>query len=89
MIDTSKSGGTPEPEASAPRNSLPKIAIVLVVIALFSGVVAAKVLTSRTSANTSSQPTSSVASVHNDAIADYQAALKEGKPIYVLFHSLS
>ncbi|MDH4139654.1 MAG: thioredoxin family protein [Coriobacteriia bacterium] len=30
-----------------------------------------------------------VTSVHNDAVADYEAALQAGKPIYVLFHSLS
>ncbi len=30
-----------------------------------------------------------ITSVHNDAVADYEAALKTGKPVYVLFHSLS
>jgi thioredoxin-like negative regulator of GroEL len=27
--------------------------------------------------------------VHNDAVADYAAALKTGRPVYVLFHSLT
>jgi len=31
----------------------------------------------------------SLTSTHNDATADYAAALKAGKPIYVLFHSLT
>jgi thiol-disulfide isomerase/thioredoxin len=33
--------------------------------------------------------TSSLTSVHNDAGADYEAARKTGKPIYLLFHSLT
>jgi thiol-disulfide isomerase/thioredoxin len=31
----------------------------------------------------------SLTSVRNDAVADYGAALKTGKPIYLLFHSLT
>jgi len=31
----------------------------------------------------------SLTSVRNDAVADYEAALKTGKPIYLLFHSLT
>lgn len=30
-----------------------------------------------------------ITSVHNDSVADYEAALASGKPVYVLFHSLS
>lgn len=30
-----------------------------------------------------------ITSVHNDAVADFDAAIASGKPIYVLFHSLS
>jgi len=30
-----------------------------------------------------------ITSTHNDAVADYEAALETGKPVYVLFHSLS
>lgn len=31
----------------------------------------------------------SLTTTHNDAVADYEAALKAGKPVYVLFHSLT
>jgi thioredoxin-like negative regulator of GroEL len=31
----------------------------------------------------------SITAIHNDAVADYDAALAAGKPIYVLFHSLT
>ena len=69
----------------------PKLIIGLVVVALFAGVIAAKVLAPHQQkvAGTGSASTPSVTSVHNDAVADYQVALKAGKPIYVLFHSLS
>ena len=30
-----------------------------------------------------------ITSTHNDAVADYEAALKTSKPIYVPFHSLT
>jgi hypothetical protein len=33
--------------------------------------------------------TTSLTFAHNDATADFSAATKSGKPIYVLFHSLS
>jgi hypothetical protein len=71
--------------------------ILLVVVAVLAGVLlalaqadrkgnGASVATSKTSAESTS---ASVTSVRNDALADYEAALKTGKPIYVLFHSLT
>lgn len=30
-----------------------------------------------------------ITSQHNDAVADYEAAIATGKPVYVLFHSLT
>lgn len=30
-----------------------------------------------------------ITSTHNDAVSDYEAALETGKPVYVLFHSLT
>jgi putative thioredoxin len=74
--------------------------VILLVVAVLSGVVFAK-----TQGNTSTPPSATdagaasgatdsataatITSVHNDAAADYEAALKTGKPVYVLFHSLT
>jgi len=67
-----------------------RILLVLVVVALFAGVFAAKVFSPRPQAGgTTTQAAGSLTSVHNDAVADYAAATKTGKPIYVLFHSLT
>jgi ABC-type molybdate transport system substrate-binding protein len=80
-----------ESSASAQRVLPPLLVVALVTVAIIGGALAAKALAPRPSA--SSAPATSAAasltSVHNDAVADYQAALKKGKPIYVLFHSLS
>ncbi|MBK5210972.1 MAG: hypothetical protein JJE36_01395 [Coriobacteriia bacterium] len=40
-------------------------------------------------ASSNSFATGSLTSVRNDAVSDYTAALKTGKPVYVLFHSLT
>lgn len=81
------------------KKSSPALVIVLVVIALFAGVFLAKVLTDRSATATGPGGTAvtagaqtgatTITTVHNDAIADYDAALKAGKPVYVLFHSLT
>jgi thioredoxin-like negative regulator of GroEL len=76
-----------------PKGISPSMIVLLVVIAILSGVVFAK-----TQGGTTTAPSTTAAgaatgatitSVHNDAAADYEAALKTGKPVYVLFHSLS
>ena len=83
-----------------PRQISPTVVIVLVVVALFAGVLLAKsrssssdeqpVLPATTSQEASSQPgAQTITSTHNDATADYNAALKTGKPVYLLFHSMT
>jgi hypothetical protein len=70
---------TTDQGAPRPRRPFLKVTVVLVVFALIAGVLLAKVLA----------PQSSLTSAHNDAVVDYEAAVKAGKPIYVLFHSLT
>ena len=80
----------------------PSVIIVLVVVALFGGVMLAKSMGGAPTAPTgteagaaaatvadASNDTPTITSTHNDAVADYEAALKTGKPIYLLFHSLT
>ena len=78
----------------------PTVIILLVVVALFAGVMLAKARSGSTAAPTAAVTGSAagatvpagaatITSTHNDAVADYEAALKTGKPIYVLFHSLT
>jgi thioredoxin-like negative regulator of GroEL len=83
-----------------PKGISPSMIVLLVVVAILSGVVFAK-----TQGGTATPPSTTAAgaasgvsaqatggtitSVHNDAAADYEAALKTGKPVYVLFHSLT
>ena len=87
-------------ESNKPKGISPTTIIILVVVALFAGVMFAKTQNKSSVAPvTASSGTATgdagkaggttITSVHNDAVADYEAALKAGKPIYVLFHSLS
>ena len=86
------------PEEIAPEKTATTytraVIIIAVVAAAFGGILFAKSLGDRVPATGETDSTSqvggaSITSVHNDALRDYQAALKTGKPIYVLFHSLS
>ncbi len=75
-----------------PRRS--KILIALSVVAMFAVLVAWKAFSgtdSGISMNSSAAGggDSSITSVRNDAVADYDVALAAGKPMYVLFHSLT
>ena len=80
---------TDEPPSARPGAST-RTVIVLVVVALFAGVLTAKYLDrSQDGGAVTSQAGPSVTSVRNDAVADYEAAVATGRPIYVLFHSLS
>lgn len=80
---------TDEPPPAGLRVST-RMAVVLVVAALFAGVAAAKYLApSQGGGSGAQQGAPSVTSVRNDAMADYEAALATGRPIYVLFHSRS
>lgn len=67
-----------------------RLVLVAVILAVFAGLVLAKVTSSGSapSAATSSSSTS-ITSGPNDATADYEAAVRSGKPIYLLFHSTS
>ncbi len=82
------------------RRISPSVVIILVVVALFAGVILAKSQAARTAAPAASEagtvasaPTgvsgTTITSTHNDAVADYEAALASGKPVYLLFHSLT
>ncbi len=75
-------------EEPAPRAVATKTVVALVVMALFAGLLAAKLL-EPAGVTVPGGDGTSITSVRNDASADYQAALASGKPIYVLFHSLS
>ena len=79
-----------QPEPTTRSGVSTKLVIAFVVIAVFAGVVAAKYLSpSQTKVNDGQTSQGSATSVRNDAAADYEAAVKTGKPIYVMFHSLS
>lgn len=75
------------PEESTPRKSLKRSVVLFAVIAVFAGVVLAKLVIPKTDLPAASG--ASLTTVHNDAVADYDAARKTGRPIYILFHSLS
>jgi thioredoxin-like negative regulator of GroEL len=93
----------PSDGPTKPKGISPSMIAILLVVAALSGVVFAKMQSGATT--TPSAPAASAASAasgapaqatggtitsaHNDAVADYEAALKTGKPVYVLFHSLS
>ncbi len=76
-----------------------RLVIVLAVVALFAGIVAAKVVSGSQPQQTAQETGATVSTgpskynrpsptlARNDAMADYEAALKAGKPIYVMFHS--
>jgi thioredoxin-like negative regulator of GroEL len=87
-------------EPGRQRRISPSIVVVLLIVAVLGGVIFAKAqrgATSTPSATVADAATgpaakpsaTTITSVHNDAVADYEAALKTGKPVYVLFHSLS
>jgi hypothetical protein len=87
-------------ESNKPKGISPAVIIILVVVALFAGVLFAKTqnkppvapvaASSGAATGDAGQAAgTTITSTHNDAVADYEAALKTGKPIYVLFHSLS
>ncbi|MEL7667015.1 MAG: thioredoxin domain-containing protein [Actinomycetota bacterium] len=79
-------------EASkAPARS--KNGIVLLVVAIFLGFIVMKLVLDSAapaaSPATGAATGTSITSIRNDAVADYDAAVASGKPIYVLFHSLT
>lgn len=80
-------------EATAPTKGRPtsKTVIVLIVAALFLGLIVGKLVTAGDSSTSAPSGVTagdaSITSGGNDATADYGAALKSGTPIYLLFHS--
>lgn len=92
MTDEGAAPDMEDPPTTRPKTTSLKVAIVLVVVAVFAGILIAKAGADRDAATNKGKAAvsgTSVTSVHNDAVADYEAALKRGKPVYVLFHSLS
>jgi thioredoxin-like negative regulator of GroEL len=86
--DVAKAANTPD----APARS--KNVIVLLILAVFLGLVVVRLVVDSTApaaspAATGAAAGTSITSVRNDAVADYDAAVASGKPIYVLFHSLT
>lgn len=68
-----------------------KRAILLVVVLAFAVLLVWKVTAGQGTATApaAGETGATLTSRHNDAAADYEAALETDKPVYVLFHSLS
>lgn len=90
-------GRSAEVGADARPASKLRIAIMLLVVAVLAAVLAAKVTGPKVS-NTGAAAAGgasangaavSITSAHNDASAEFKQAMRSGKPVYVLFHSLS
>ncbi len=79
-----------EPEQpSRPSTGVNRIVLVIVAV-VFIALLVWKAMPDDSAAETSDgQTEASLTSVSNDAVADYAAARESGKPIYVLFHSLT
>jgi hypothetical protein len=83
-------------DTSRSRRSSWTIGILLVLVVVLAGVLLVMAHENRKEASRVGAPTtptgsssSSITSRRNDAMTDYEAALQTGKPIYVLFHSLT
>ncbi len=87
MTDAEPQPTAPEPDSGPGRSA--RLVILLAVIAVFAAIVLIKVLSAPEAGPSAPGAAASLTSVHNDAVADYGAALEAGKPIYVLFHSLT
>jgi len=87
--DESPAGEPPAAEAPATSSSSKWVVIALLAVAILAGVFVAKIVAPSDSDGGNSASTPSLTATHNDAVADYQAALKSGRPVYVLFHSLN
>lgn len=79
----SDAGGQGTGSASA------RFILIAVILAVFAGLLLAKVTGNEPAPGNALTSTPSITSARNDASADYEAARRSGKPIYVLFHSLS
>lgn len=79
MDEQEQAAETSDQSKTRPRRPFLKATTAFVAFALIAGVLLAKILV----------PQSSLTSTHSDATTCYEAALKSGTPIYVLFHSLT
>lgn len=84
MVDEIEADAEEQLPVSKPGVFSAKLITLLVVVAMFGGLAAAKLVGPKDVSTNAS-----VTATHNDAVADYEAALKTGRPIWVLFHSLS
>lgn len=87
--DADQGGVTPAHDDAQGRIRPTRLVIILAILAVFGVVLVAKIFSPPPGSTETSGSGTSLTSVHNDAAADYAAALKTGKPIYVLFHSLT
>lgn len=77
-----------EPHPNDHRRRFPKAAVALIIVAMFLGLLIVKLATADRPvgapppAGGDATP-ASITSVRNDALADYERALRTGKPIYV------
>lgn len=78
-----ESGQDAPPSSGRPNRGF----ILLLVVALLCGVALSKMLSA--AGRPSASGSTSLTAVHNDALGDFEAARRTGRPIYLLFHSLS
>lgn len=88
----------PQPTAPKPVGARFRIAVIVAVAAVLGGVLISKAIDASPTApvaTTSAQSTTTTAAsggpsqTRGDVVVAYEAALKTGKPVYVLFHSLT
>lgn len=89
MTETGAQMPTTESDSASRPSSSARLVILLAVIVVFAAIVLIKVLSAPGTTPNTPDAAASLTSVHNDAVADYEAAIEAGKPIYVLFHSLT
>ncbi len=75
-----------EPRAREPMSMGVRI---MIVVAVALAIALAFVLREGRAPESQVADAGSMTSANNDAVADYEAALEAGKPIYILFHSLT
>lgn len=72
------------------RSGVQALVVVAVVLAVFAGLLIGKgIFASPETRQPTSNGVVSITAQRNDASGDYATALRTGRPIYVLFHSLS
>lgn len=82
-------GGTADAAAAPAAPGGGRARVLLLAIAVAFTALAAVKLATGSGGSTPESAAGSVTSVRNDAVADFEKAKASGKPIYVLFHSLT